>query len=80
MKEGIHMKIKKENLSIHKLNELYLGKHISYRSNLGKIINIAYYTELDNVPYAEIELHMTDCRIETKIVPLAKVVLVVKAA
>jgi hypothetical protein len=85
MKEGYTMKIKNiANLPASKLNSLYLGKSIVYNSRhgaiQGKIINIAYYSNLEPIPYAEIELYLWDCRTDTKIIPLSEVVLVSKVA
>lgn len=66
------------NLSVHDLNELYLGKHVAYGQYFARIIHIAYYSNLDNVPYCEIQscLDYSD----TKIIPLSKVVLVASVA
>jgi len=65
------------------LNSLYLGKEIVYtgaghslRPYRGEIINIAYYSDLDPVPYAEIKLKLWNNRTATKILPLSDVVLV----
>ena len=65
------------------LNSLYLGKEIVYtgtghslRPYRGEIINIAYYSDLDPIPYAEIKLKIWNSRTVTKILPLSDVVLV----
>ena len=65
------------------LNSLYLGKEIVYtgtsntlRPYRGEIINIAYYSDLDPVPYAEIKLKLWNNRTVTKILPLSDIVLV----
>ena len=87
MKEGIIMQRPKnmKNLthSASKLNILYLGKEIVYTGEIhtlrpyrGEIINIAYYSDLDSVPYAEIKLKIWNNRTVTKILPLSDVVLV----
>ena len=65
-------------LSIHQLNELYLNKNVLFGRYYGKIINIAYYSNLDSVPYAEIQ-SILDPE-DTKIMPLSKVVLVASVA
>jgi len=65
-------------LSIHQLNELYLGKNVLFGQYYGKIINIAYYSNLDNIPHAEIQ-SILDPE-DTKIMPLSKVVLVANVA
>ena len=65
-------------LSIHQLNELYLNKNVLFGRYYGKIINIAYYSNLDSVPYAEIQ-SILDPE-QTKIIPLSKVVLVASVA
>ena len=65
-------------LSIHQLNELYLGKNVLFGQYYGKIINIAYYSNLDNIPYAEIQSCLDPE--DTKIMPLSKVVLVASVA
>ena len=65
-------------LSVHQLNELYLGKNTLYGQYYGKIINIAYYSNLNNIPYAEIQ-SILDPE-DTKIMPLSKVVLVASVA
>ena len=87
MKEGIPMQKPKnmKNLthSASRLNILYLGKEIVYtgegrslRPYRGEIINIAYYSDLDPVPYAEIKLKVWNNRTVTKIMKLSDVVLV----
>jgi len=75
--------IKNLTHSASKLNILYLGKEIVYigeghslKPYRGEIINIAYYSDLDPVPYAEIKLKIWNNRTVTKILPLAEVVLV----
>jgi len=75
--------IKNLPLPASKLNSLYLGKEIVYtgtfntlRPYRGEIINIAYYSDLDPVPYAEIKLKLWNNRTVTKILPLSDVVLV----
>ena len=86
MKEGIPMQRPKnmKNLthSASKLNILYLGKEIVYTGEIhtlrpyrGEIINIAYYSDLDPVPYAEIKLKLWNNRTVTKILPLSDIVL-----
>jgi len=65
-------------LSIHQLNELYLNKNVLFGQYYGKIINIAYYSNLNNIPYAEIQ-SILDPE-DTKIMPLSKVVLVASVA
>jgi len=65
-------------LSIHQLNELYLGKNVLFGQYYGKIINIAYYSNLNNIPHAEIQ-SLLDPE-DTKIIPLSKVVLVASVA
>ena len=69
--------------SASKLNILYLGKEIVYtgeghslRPYRGEIINIAYYYNLDPVPYAEIKLKIWNNKTVTKIMKLSEVVLV----
>jgi hypothetical protein len=72
------MKIKKfKNLTIEQLNALYLNKQVIYKSLHGKIINIAYYKDLGSIPYAELELRLSDCRTKAKMILLTDVVLVV---
>jgi len=75
--------IKNLTHSASMLNSLYLGKEIVYtgtrhslRPYRGDIINIAYYSDLDPVPYAEIKLRIWNSRTVTKILPLSEVVLV----
>jgi len=65
------------------LNSLYLGKEIVYtgtghslRPYRGEIINIAYYSDLEPVPYAEIKLKLWNNRTVTKIMKLSDVVLI----
>ena len=65
------------------LNSLYLGKEIAYtgtghslRPYRGEIINIAYYSDLEPVPYAEIKLKLWNNRTVTKIMKLSDVVLI----
>ena len=65
------------------LNSLYLGKEIVYtgtghslRPYRGEIINIAYYSDLESVPYAEIKLKIWNNRTVTKIMKLSDVVLI----
>jgi len=65
------------------LNSLYLGKEIVYtgtghslRPYRGEIINIAYYSDLESVPYAEIKLKLWNNRTVNKILPLSEIVLV----
>ena len=65
-------------LSVHQLNELYLNKNTLYGQYYGKIINIAYYSNLDSIPYAEIKSCLDPE--DTKIMPLSKVVLVANVA
>ena len=69
--------------SASKLNILYLGKEIVYTGSAqslkpyrGEIINIAYYSDLEPVPYAEIKLKIWKNRTVTKIMKLSEVVLV----
>lgn len=72
------MKIKKfKNPTIEQLNALYLNKQVIYKSLHGKIINIAYYKDLGDIPYAELELRLSDCRTKAKMILLTDVVLVV---
>jgi len=75
--------IKNLTHSASKLNILYLGKEIVYTGEghslkpyRGEIINIAYYTDLEPVPYAEIKLKIWNSRTVTKIMKLSDVVLV----
>jgi len=75
--------IKNLPLPASKLNILYLGKEIVYtgtghslRPYRGEIINIAYYSDLEPVPYAEIKLRIWNSRTVTKILPLSDIVLV----
>jgi len=65
-------------LSIHQLNELYLGKNTLYGQYYGRIINISYYSNLDSIPYAEIQSCLDPE--DTKIIPLSKVVLIASVA
>jgi len=51
-------KQKLNNLPVSKLNALYLGKTAMYKSLQGRIINIAYYSNMKDIPYAEIELRL----------------------
>ena len=61
------MKIKKfKNLTIEQLNSLYLGKPVIHKSLHGKIINIAYYKDLGSIPYAELELRLSDCELRQR--------------
>ena len=87
MKEGIIMQRPKnmKNLthSASKLNILYLGKEIVYTGEIhtlrpyrGEIINIAYYSNLNPVPYAEIKLKIWNNKTVYKILPLSEVVLI----
>ena len=69
-------KQKLNNLPVSKLNALYLGKTAMYKSLQGRIINIAYYSNMKDIPYAEIELYLWDCRTTTKILPLQDLVLI----
>ena len=69
--------------SASKLNILYLGKEIVYtgldhtlRPYRGEIINIAYYSNLNPVPYAEIKLKIWNNKTVYKILPLSEVVLI----
>lgn len=71
-------KSKLNTLSVQQLNELYLNKPVLYGQYYAKIINIAYYANLEDVPYAEIQ-SILDPK-DTKIIPLSKVVLVVGVA
>jgi len=64
-------------LSDKELNELYLNKTVALGEKLGTIIHVCYYSNLDNVPYAEVKLE--DQEEDIKILPLAKLVLVVAA-
>ena len=75
--------IKNLSFSASKLNSLYLGKEIVYtganhslKPYRGKIINIAYYSDLDPIPYAEIKLKIWNNKTVTKIFPLSEIVLV----
>ena len=75
--------IKNLTHSASKLNILYLDKEIVYtgtnhslRPYRGEIINIAYYSDLEPIPYAEIKLKIWNSRTVTKILPLSDVVLV----
>jgi len=75
--------IKNLSFPASKLNILYLGKEIVYtgtghslRPYRGEIINIAYYSDLEPIPYAEIKLKIWNSRTVTKILPLSDVVLV----
>ena len=75
--------IKNLTHSASKLNILYLGKEIVYTGEnhslnpyRGEIINIAYYSDLDPVPYAEIKLRIWNNKTVTKILPLSEIVLV----
>ena len=73
------MKIKKfKNLTIEQLNSLYLGKSVLYKKLHGKIINMAYYKDLGSIPYAELELRLSNCRTKAKMILLTDVVLVIK--
>jgi len=65
-----------ERFPASKLNALYHGRKVIFGSLQGKIINIAYYSDLDSIPYAELELYTIDCRVETKIIKLSDVVLI----
>ena len=67
-----------QNLSLNAsiLNSLYLGKKMVYRFFKGEIINIAYYSDLESVPYAEIKLKIWNNRTVTKIMKLSDVVIV----
>ena len=75
--------VKNLSFSASKLNILYLGKEIVYTGTghslkpyRGEIINIAYYSDLDPVPYAEIKLKIWNNKTVTKIMKLSEVVLV----
>ena len=75
--------IKNLTHSASMLNSLYLGKEIVYTGEghslkpyRGEIINIAYYSNLEPVPYAEIKLKIWNNRTVTKIMKLSDVVLV----
>jgi len=75
--------MKKQNnnlntLSVKELFELYRDKPVVYGEYFGKIIHVAYYSNLDNVPYAEIQ-SILDPE-DTDIIPLSKVVLVINVA
>jgi len=67
-----------QNISLNAsiLNSLYLGKKIVYRFFKGEIINIAYYSDLEPVPYAEVRLTLWNNRTVTKIMKLSDVVIV----
>ena len=67
-----------QNLSLNAsvLNSLYLGKKMVYRFFKGEIINIAYYSDLEPVPYAEVKLTLWNNRNVTKIMKLSDVVIV----
>jgi len=65
------------------LNSLYLGKEVVYTGTghslkpyRGEIINIAYYSDLDPIPYAEIKLKLWNSRTVNKILPLSDIILV----
>jgi len=75
--------IKNLSFPASKLNILYLGKEIVYTGtqifnliSAYEIINIAYYSDLEPIPYAEIKLKIWNSRTVTKILPLSDVVLV----
>jgi len=71
------------SLSASILNSLYLGKTLIYNGSAhslrpykGNIINIAYYSNLEPIPYAEVRLKIWNNKTVTKILPLSDVVLI----
>lgn len=65
------------------LNSLYRDKEVIYNGSAhslrpfkGHIINIAYYSNMEPIPYAEIQLKVWNNKTVTKILPLSEVVLV----